>query len=137
MPGLLPEGIDGSDGLCAQMRFKLCEGHFDRIEIGTVGRQEQDPGTPRLDGVLRGLALVGGQIIHDDDIAFGEVWGELFLDVGLEDAPAIGALMTKGAVSPSQRKPVMKVWVIQCPNGAFERSRRPLKQRPRRSINSS
>jgi hypothetical protein len=37
MPGLLPEGIDGSDGLCAQMRFKLCESHFDRIEIGAVG----------------------------------------------------------------------------------------------------
>jgi hypothetical protein len=35
----------------------------------------------------------------------------------------IGASTTKGAVSPSQRRPAMKVWVFQWPNGALERRR--------------
>ena len=42
---------------------------------------------PGLDGFLGGLALVGRQIVHDDDIAFVEGRGELGFDIGLEDAP--------------------------------------------------
>jgi hypothetical protein len=57
-------------------------------KVRAIGRQEQDPCTPGLDGFLGGLAFVGRQIIHDDDIAFVEGWCEFFLDVGLEDAPA-------------------------------------------------
>ena len=59
VPDLLPEGIDGPDGSCAEMGFKLCEGHFDRIEVRAIGWQEQDPCAPGLDGFLGGLALVG------------------------------------------------------------------------------
>src|SRR5262245_36809671 len=59
-PDLLPEGIDGPGGSCAQMSFKLCERHLDRIEVGTIGRQEQDPGAPCLDSLLGGLA--GGKL---------------------------------------------------------------------------
>src|SRR5580692_6583466 len=39
----------------------------------------------------------------------------------------IGASMTKGAVSAPQRKPATKVCVFQCPKGALETSRRPLR----------
>src|ERR1700722_12316823 len=46
----------------------------------------------------------------------------------------IGASTTKGAVSPSQRRPAIKVWVFQCPNGALERKRCPFRQRPRRRV---
>src|SRR5215471_20804820 len=46
---------------------------------------------------------------------------------------SIGALTTKGAASPSQRRPATKVWVIQWPNGAFARSRFPLRERPRQT----
>ena len=67
------------------MGFKFGEGHFDQVRA--IGGQEQDPCTPGLDGFLGGLALVGRQIVHDDDIAFGEGWCELLLDIGLEDAP--------------------------------------------------
>src|SRR5215471_628488 len=100
VPDLLPESIDGSGGLCAQMSFKLCEGHLDGIEIGTVGRQEQDPGAPCLNCLLRGLALMGRQIIHDDDIAFFEGWGELFLNVSLEDAPVHRGVDDEGRGQP-------------------------------------
>ena len=61
VPDLLPEGIDGPDGFCVEMGFKLCEGHFDWIEVRAIGWQEQDPCTPGLDGFLGGLALVGRQ----------------------------------------------------------------------------
>jgi hypothetical protein len=44
-------------------------------------------GIDGLDGFLGGLALVGRQIVQDDDIAFVEGWCELLLDIGLEDAP--------------------------------------------------
>src|SRR5690606_6976259 len=46
----------------------------------------------------------------------------------------IGLSTTKGAVRPSHRSPAMKVWVFQCPNGAFERSRWPFGHRPRRRV---
>src|SRR5580700_8348910 len=46
----------------------------------------------------------------------------------------IGASMTKGAVSAPQRKPATKVCVFQCPKGALETSRRPLRLRPRRRV---
>ena len=45
---------------------------------------------------------------------------------------SMGASITNGAVRASQRRPAMKVWVFQCPNGALERSLRPLGQRPRK-----
>src|ERR1700694_2835369 len=46
----------------------------------------------------------------------------------------IGALTTKGAVSLSQRRLATKVWVIQCPKGALQRSRWPFGQQPRRRV---
>jgi hypothetical protein len=82
------------------MGFKLCEGHFDGIEVGAIGWQEQDPGAPCLDGLLGGLALVGWQIVHDDDIAFVEGWGELFLDVSFEDAPVHWGVDDEGCREP-------------------------------------
>src|ERR1700724_1593062 len=47
---------------------------------------------------------------------------------------SIGASITNGAVSASQRRPAMKVWVFQCPNGALARSLRRLGQRPRKRV---
>ena len=39
------------------------------------------------DGLLGGRALVGGEIVEDDDIALCQRRGELGFDIGLEDAP--------------------------------------------------
>jgi len=86
VPDLLPEGINGPDGFCAQEGFELGKGHFDWIKIGTVGRQKQDPGAPGPDRLLGGFALMGRQIVHDDDIAFVKRRRELGLDIDLEDA---------------------------------------------------
>ena len=95
-PDLLPEGVDGSDGSCAEMGFELCKGHLDRVEVGTIGRREQDPGTLAVIAPFGGLALMGRQIIHDHDIALGEGWGELFFDISLEDRAVHRGVDNKG-----------------------------------------
>ena len=57
VPDLMPEGIDGPDGSCAEMGFKLCEGHFDWIEVRAIGWQEQDPCTLALMAFSAALLL--------------------------------------------------------------------------------
>src|SRR3984885_2885261 len=64
-----PESVDGSDGLGAQMGLELGEGHFDWIEIWTIGGQEQDPCAPGANGLVSGRAFMGRQVVHDDDVA--------------------------------------------------------------------
>ena len=49
--------------------FDLGEGLLDRIEIGGVFRQEDEPGACGLDGLSNGLPLVTAEIVEDDDIA--------------------------------------------------------------------
>jgi hypothetical protein len=50
-----PERIEGAHGRLAQTRLELGEGLFDRIEIGRIGWQEQEPGAP----LLRQLCSLG------------------------------------------------------------------------------
>ncbi len=60
--------------------FELGEDLFDRIEIGAVGRQEQQP---RASGPDRGPdsgLFVAGQIVQDDDVTWPQRRTELLLD---------------------------------------------------------
>ena len=45
-----PEGVDGSGADAPEMCFQFGEGHFDRVQVGAVGRQEEEPGAalPRM-----------------------------------------------------------------------------------------
>jgi hypothetical protein len=72
------------------------------------------------------------QIVHDDDIAFFEGRRELFLDVSLEDAPLHRGIDDEGGGEPVAAQAGDKSLAYPMPKGAFERSRWPLKQRPRR-----
>jgi hypothetical protein len=81
-----PKCLDGSCSLFAQVFFELCECKFDRIEVGGIGRQEERPGAAILDDLRHARPFVGGQIVHDNNIASGKIWGELRLDIGLEGA---------------------------------------------------
>src|SRR5690348_722195 len=51
------------------MSLELGEGVFDGIEVGAVGRQIEQPCACRFDGLANACDLVGGQIVHDDDVA--------------------------------------------------------------------
>lgn len=66
----------------AEKRFELREGLFDRIEVGTVGRQEPEPRADALDRRLHLRLSVHGQIVEDDDIPGVQRRREDLLDVG-------------------------------------------------------
>jgi len=61
--------VDGALGGFAQMRLELREGLFDRVEVGAVGRKEEQPGAAGFDGGTDGGCLVARQIVHDHHVA--------------------------------------------------------------------
>jgi len=65
--------------------FELCEDLFDRVEVGAIGRQEQEFSADVFDGFTNGVAFMRGQIVHDDDIARSEFAHEEFYDISFED----------------------------------------------------
>ena len=67
------------------MRLELGEGHLDRVEIRTIGRQEEEPGSTFFQNGGGFLALVAGEIVENDHVAWLQRRGELSLNVGLED----------------------------------------------------
>jgi len=63
------------------MGLELGEGHFDRVEIGRVLRQKQEPGALGLQALRRLWTLVDGEVVEDDHVAALEGGSELGLDV--------------------------------------------------------
>lgn len=100
-----PERVEGCGGDASELGLELGEGHFDRVEIGTVGRQEEEPGASFGQALGRTVALMDREIVEDDDVALGQCWGELGLDVeiegdaihGLVDDPWCGQAMAAQA----------------------------------------
>ena len=56
----------------AENGFELGEDLFDGIEIGPVGRQVERGCADRLNGLVYAGDLVGGEVVHDDDVARGQ-----------------------------------------------------------------
>ena len=56
------------------------------IEVGAIGRQEEDPSTFGPDHLLGPLAFVEGDVVENDDVAWRERWSPLGFDPRLEDA---------------------------------------------------
>ena len=92
----LPKGFDGSCASFAQEFFEFGEGHLDGIEVWRIGRQEERPGSAILNDFSHTRPFVRGQIVHDNDIAFGKGWDELGLDIDLEGAAVHGAVQHPG-----------------------------------------
>ena len=68
----------------AQERFQFGEGQFDRIEIGTVGREKPNRRPHLLDrGSHRGL-LVDHEVVEHDDIARSQRGHQHLFDIGEE-----------------------------------------------------
>ena len=107
------ECIEGSCSGLAHMRLKLCEGVFDRIEVGTVGRQLAEFGTAGFNSLPDTCDFVGGQIVHDDDVVGAQRWRKHLLDPGRKDSPSIGPSRSIGATKPASVKPLTKVVVFQ------------------------
>jgi hypothetical protein len=58
--------------------FELGEDLFDGIEVGAVGRQEDEVGAFGSDDGASGVAFVAAEIVQDDDIARREGGARIF-----------------------------------------------------------
>lgn len=115
-----------------RVRFQIGECLLDRVEVGVVGREEQEPGADALDGGAYGGRLVARQIVHHDDVATAEFGHEHANDVGRCGSAFIGPSRIQGATMLVRRKPATKVVVFQCSKGMPTQSRGPRWQRPYR-----
>ena len=78
------EGIDCSGLGLSQPFFEFSEGHLDRIEIGAVGRQEQEARAGVGDEARRFIALMARQIVEDHRVALAQHGEKDLLDIGLK-----------------------------------------------------
>ena len=83
-PDGVPKGVNGSLARFSQQRLESGEGHFNRIEVGAVGREKEEAGARGLDHFAHAAALVTGQVVHDHDVAGRECRDQEPLDIGLE-----------------------------------------------------
>src|SRR6056297_3864268 len=113
----LPEFWVGSDSSLSDQRLELREGHFDRVQVGAVGRQEQEPRADIAHGFGRTGALVARQVVEDDHVAGTQGWHQLGLDIEVEHIPIHRSVDHPG--------PVQSV----VPQGTDERLRSPMSER--------
>jgi hypothetical protein len=86
--------LERPGGQPPQVRFKLGEGMLDRVEVGRVGRQEQQPAAYRLDQMADPLALVRAQVVQHHYLAGAQVGQQRVGDVGVEDQ-AVGRTLER------------------------------------------
>ena len=80
-----PKRVDGSLFGLAQKGLELRKILLDRIEVGRIGRQEDEPGTLRFDHLANAVDLVGSEIVHDHDILAPQGWAQTSVDIDAED----------------------------------------------------
>jgi hypothetical protein len=107
------ECIEGARGGFSHMRLELGEGVFDRIEVGTIRRQIVEFGAAGLNSSSDARDLVGGQIVHDDDVAWTQGGRQHLLDPGEEGFSVHRPIENIGATKPASVRPPTKVMVFQ------------------------
>ena len=83
----LQEVVNSSGRCLAQKGLYLGEGVVDRIEVGALGRQAAQLCPSRFYGLADGNWFVGGQVIHDDDVAGRECRDKDLLNIGQDGRP--------------------------------------------------
>jgi len=89
---------------------------LDRIEIGTVGRQEEQMGCHGPDGVAGGLAVVTAEVVDNDDLALCQGGRQHFLDIEHEELAVDGGrryFETLPARSPAAQRVLIRVSSIK------------------------
>jgi len=65
-----PGGFDVSRPSLLHHVFEFDEDLFDWVQVGAVGRQEDEVRASGCDGGARGLALVAAKVVQDDDVTW-------------------------------------------------------------------
>ena len=86
------------------MRFEFGEGHFNRIEVGAVGGQEQEPATAVSQGLCGGRRAAAGLLWVDRlsrmTTVPGSRAGAGWVSIQVSNAgPLMAPVMTRGAIS--------------------------------------
>lgn len=87
-----PGRLHGPFGRVTEQGFELGEDLLNRVEIGGVRRQEAQCGSHPLKGRPHGRTLVAAQVVHNDDIAWGERRQQTLFDIGQEARPVDRAI---------------------------------------------
>ena len=95
-----PSVFDGPLCGVAHSVFELGEDLLDRVEIGAVGRQEEQPRADSADHETDGGPLVRAEIVEHDDVAFLQGWDENLLDIGGEAFAIDGTVDHERRVEP-------------------------------------
>jgi len=74
------------------MSLELGESHLDGVQVWRVLRQEEHPGAATAQHCLCLGAHMDGQVVENDDIAFGKGGGQLGFDIGIEGFTVDGAI---------------------------------------------
>ena len=80
--------------------LELGEGHFDRVQVGAVGRQKQEPRADVLQDRGGLWAFVGGEVVPDHDVAAVQGRGQLGFDIEVEEFPVYRPANDPGRVQP-------------------------------------
>ena len=117
---------DGSFGCFSQQMFELGEDLFDRVEIGAIGRQEEQPCAGSPDRGTNGSAVVAAErstadapgvrrVIQDDDVAWPKRWDENFFDVETEGLAVDRTVENPRSLDAIMAESGAKVRVFQWP----------------------
>nr|WP_245925150.1 hypothetical protein [Aliiruegeria haliotis] len=95
-----PKVAVGPRGRTPDKGLEFGEGHFNEIEIGAVGRLEQEPCTDGAHGLCGLRAFVGRQVVEDNHIAWLQRRGELCPGIKLEGCAVHCAVDAPWRVQP-------------------------------------
>ena len=76
--------MDSALGRLSQVRLQFGEGLLDRVEVGAVGREEQERGADAFDSGTNRWRLVAREVVHNDHVAGSEFRHQDTGDVGEE-----------------------------------------------------
>ena len=83
--------------------FEFGEDLLDRIEVGAVGRQEEQMRSRGADGVAGLFTLVTAEIVEDDDLTSRQGGCQHFLDIEREELAIDGTVDDPGRADPVVR----------------------------------
>jgi len=98
----LEERIVGSGLRGAHVGFEFGESHLDRVQVGAVGRQEQEPGAPCLEAFGGCFAFVAAEIIEKNHVALIEGGRKLGFDIDVEGGAGHGTVQHPRSGQPAK-----------------------------------
>jgi len=89
------EFVQSPGGRLPQMGFEFCEGHFNRIKVGTVGWQVTQGHASGRKNLANALDLVRRQIVQNERVAWLQARAEHLLEINREDCGIDGSVDQK------------------------------------------